>query len=80
MTRFIVFSVGAFCSEAMALKAGNIVLSIALAQKRNIPGTCMKNVLSPFESGGGIFNGLGILYLCSIIRGGHVDRVDLVVL
>ena len=30
LTRFIVFSVGGLCSEAVALKAGGIVLSIAL--------------------------------------------------
>ena len=37
-----------------ALKAGIILLSISFEYKRNVTVTCMKNVISPFESGGGL--------------------------
>ena len=59
----------AFFSEAMALKSGIILMSISLAYKSKVPVTCTKNVLYPFESGVGVVNGLGILHICSIIRG-----------
>ena len=52
MTSFILFLVGAFYSEAMALKAGSIVLLIDLSYKIKVPVICMKLFLSPFESGG----------------------------
>ena len=47
------FLVGQLCSEETALKSGRIVLYISLSYKRKVPVTCMKNILSPFESGGG---------------------------
>ena len=51
----IVFSVGIACSDASALNAGNNLLLIARAKKRNTPVTSLMNLVPILSSFGDSF-------------------------